>query len=82
MPNFPQYSIIQQRENTEGKRNKKKVAPNKPKLMLLSGFFFPFGLFFKQKVSKHTRLFSGGHNEYLNGSSTALSWLEIIPRHL
>ena len=81
MPNFPQYSIIQQRENTDGKRNKKKVAPNKPKLMLLSGFF-PFGLFFKQKVSKHTRLFSDGYKEYLNGSSTALSWLELMPRHL
>ena len=42
------------------------------------GFFFCS--FFKQQVSEHTRLFSDCHKEHFNGFSTALSWLEIIPR--
>ena len=42
MHNFPQYSDIQQRKNTDGKRNYKKVAPNKPELTLLLVFFSLF----------------------------------------
>ena len=45
-------------------------------------FFFFFCSFFKQQVSEHTRLFSDCHKEHFNGFSTALSWLEIIPRYL
>ena len=42
---FPQYCGIQQRKNTEGKRNNKKVAPNKPELTLLLVFSFFFSFF-------------------------------------
>ena len=42
MHNFPQYCVIQQRKNTDGKRNNRKVAPNKPELTLLFVFFFFF----------------------------------------
>ena len=80
MPNFPKYSIIQQRKKYGRKAEQEKGCTQQTEINV--GFFFPFGLFFKQKVSKHTRLFSDGHKEYLNGSSTALSWLEIIPRNL
>ena len=68
---FDGYCIKQQLENKDGKRNNKKVAPNKPKLMLLSvSVFCPF---FKQQVSEHTRLFFDGHKEHFFGFSPALS---------
>ena len=42
MQNFPQYCIVQQRKNTDGKRKNKKVVQNQPKLLLLWFFFFLF----------------------------------------
>ena len=51
MHNFPQYSVIQQRKNTDGKRNYKKVAPNKPELTLLLVFYFFFSFSSSKSLS-------------------------------
>ena len=78
--NFPQYCIIQQRTNTYGKRKNKKVAPNKPKLMLMSASVFV--RFSNNKSLNTPDFFSDGHKEHFFGFSSALSWLGIIPRYL
>ena len=84
MHNFPQYCIIQQRENTDGKRNNKKGCTQQNEINDFVGFLlmFFFCSFLKQQVSEHTRLFSDGHKKHFNGFSTALSWLGIKPHDL
>ena len=80
MQNFPQYCIVQQRHNTDGKRKKTKRLHTTNRNCSCCHFFFIH--FFKQQVSENTRIFSDGHKEHFNCFSTALSWPDIIPRNL
>ena len=80
MQNFPQYCIVQQRHNTDGKRKKQNGCTQQTEIVAVVVAFLFF--FFKQQVSEHTRIFSDGHKEHFNCFSTALSWPGIIPRNL